>query len=144
MNVAFFITPKQDTIYILENATIRQAIEKMEYHGYSAIPIINEKGKYISTLTEGDLLKQVKKMPDKTLQEIGKLPLREVEKHVKNRAVSINANIEDLILLITNQNFVPVIDDDRTFIGIVKRSTIINHFYQMQYKEGKELKRVEG
>ncbi|MEW9122770.1 MAG: CBS domain-containing protein [Thermotaleaceae bacterium] len=144
MNVAFFITPKQDTIYILENATIRQAIEKMEYHGYSAVPIINEKGKYISTLTEGDLLKQVKKMPDKTLQEIGKLPLREVEKHVKNRAVSINANIEDLILLITNQNFVPVIDDDRTFIGIVKRSTIINYFYQMQYKEGKELKRVEG
>lgn len=56
MNILFFLTPKSEVAYISEEDTLRQALEKMEYHKYSAIPIISRTGRYIGTLTEGDLL----------------------------------------------------------------------------------------
>ena len=55
MNILFFLTPKSEVAYISEEDTLRQALEKMEYHKYSAIPIISRTGRYIGTLTEGDL-----------------------------------------------------------------------------------------
>ncbi|MFR3072468.1 MAG: CBS domain-containing protein, partial [Paeniclostridium sp.] len=56
MNILFFITPKSEVAYIYDDYTMRQALEKMEYHRYSAIPIINRSGEYVGTITEGDLL----------------------------------------------------------------------------------------
>ena len=56
MNILFFLTPKSEVAYINEDDTLRQALEKMEHHRYSAIPIISRTGRYIGTLTEGDLL----------------------------------------------------------------------------------------
>ena len=56
MNILFFLTPKSEVAYISEDDTLRQALEKMEYHKYSAVPIVSRTGRYVGTLTEGDLL----------------------------------------------------------------------------------------
>lgn len=61
MNIAFFLTPKLEVIYENENSTMRQALERMEYHRYTAIPLIDDNGKYVGTLTEGDMLWKIKK-----------------------------------------------------------------------------------
>ena len=60
MNVLFFLTPKSEVAYIYDDYTMRQTLEKMEYHRYSSIPIINKKGEYVGTMTEGDLLWSIK------------------------------------------------------------------------------------
>ena len=44
MNVLFFLTPKENVAYIYEDYTVRQALEKMKYYHYSAIPIIDREG----------------------------------------------------------------------------------------------------
>ena len=49
MNILFFLTPKVDVAYIYDTYSLRQVLEKMEYHKYSCIPIINERGKYTGT-----------------------------------------------------------------------------------------------
>ena len=56
MNIMFFLTPKSNVAYIYDDYSLRQALEKMEYHQYSAIPMIDRRGHYVGTLTEGDLL----------------------------------------------------------------------------------------
>ena len=60
MNILFFITPKSEVAYLYEDYSLRQALEKMEHYRYSAVPIINRKGQYVGTLTEGDLLWNIK------------------------------------------------------------------------------------
>ena len=60
MNILFFLTPKHDVDYIYDDFTLRQAMEKLEYHGYSALPVLNREGCYVGTLSEGDLLRAVK------------------------------------------------------------------------------------
>ncbi len=129
MNILFFLTPKSEVAYIYEDYTMRQALEKMEYHRYSAIPIIDEEGKYVGTMTEGDLLWTLKNDFSLDLKSVEDVPIMQIKRRMDNTPVSINANIEDLISKSMNQNFVPVIDDQQTFIGIIKRRDIIEYCY---------------
>lgn len=133
MNIAFFLTPKKDVVHIKANATMRQALEKMEYHSYTAIPIIDEKGKYIGTLTEGDLLWKIKHTEDLTFKNTSKILVKDISMSMSNSPVRINSDIESLIHLAKSQNFVPVVDDFGVFIGIIKRSDIINYCYDIIY-----------
>ena len=129
MNILFFLTPKSEVAYIYEDYTMRQTLEKMEYHRYSSIPIINKEGKYIGTLTEGDLLWTLKNDFSLDLKSVEDVPIMNVKRRKDNAPVSVEANIEDLISKSMNQNFVPVIDDEDTFIGIIKRRDIIEYCY---------------
>lgn len=136
MNIAFFLTPKNEVIYEYLDATMRQVIERMEHHGYTAIPLIDKAGKYVGTLTEGDLLWELKNTPDLNFKNTGLVKVKEIPRRINHKSVSINADVESLISLATTQNFVPVVDDEGVFIGIIKRSDIINYCYN-QIKRNK-------
>ena len=56
MNILFFLIPKSEVAYIFEDETLRQPLEKMEHRKYSCIPILTMDGKYLGTISEGDLL----------------------------------------------------------------------------------------
>ena len=99
MNIMFFLKPKSEVAYIYDDDTVRQVLERMEYHRYSCIPMLNRQGKYVGSITEGDLLWWLK----------GKM--------------------EDLMERAMEQNFVPVIDDQGNFSGIITRKDIIGYFY---------------
>ena len=75
MNIMFFLTPKSETIYEQLHSSMRQAAERMDYHHLSAIPIIDDLGVYIGTLTEGDLL-EIKGYADLNLRILPKSALR--------------------------------------------------------------------
>lgn len=128
MNILFFLTPKKDVAYIYDNDTLRQTLEKMEHHRYTAIPIIDhEDGKYLGTITEGDLLWDVKERYDLTLRDAEDVPILAVKRKRDNEPVDADADIEDLISKVMNQNFVPVIDDSECFIGIITRKDVIQY-----------------
>ncbi|ASW44015.1 MULTISPECIES: CBS domain-containing protein [Eubacteriales] len=138
MNIAFFLTPKNEVIYEYLDATMRQVIERMEHHGYTAIPLIDKEGKYVGTLTEGDLLWKLKNTPELNFKNTENVRVTDIPRRIKHKSVSINSNVESLISLATNQNFVPVVDDEGIFIGIIKRSDIINYCYN-ELKKNKNI-----
>ena len=135
MNIAFLLTPKNEVIYEYLDATMRQVMERMDHHGYTAIPLIDRNGKYVGTLTEGDLLRKLKSTPDLNFKNTGTIKINEIPRRKKHKSVSINADVGSIINLATTQNFVPVIDDNGIFIGIIKRSDIINYCYNIIRKE---------
>ena len=128
MNIAFFLIAKSDVIYLSPKNTMRQALEKMQYHGYTAVPLIDNKGRYVGTITEGDLLWKLINTPGLSYENTEKILLENVPQRTKNVAVRINAQMEDLLTLASAQNFVPVIDDNGIFIGIIRRREIIEYF----------------
>lgn len=137
MNILFFLTPKSEVAYIYEDFTIRQTLEKMEYHRYSSIPILTKDGKYVGTITEGDLLWTLKELIQKkeiSIEDIERMPIMDIPRRKNNTPVSISANMELLISKAITQNFVPVIDDSETFIGMVKRRTIVEYCYEKMKK----------
>ena len=143
MNILFFLTPKSDVAYINQDDTVRQVLEKMEYHRYSSMPIINQKGEYIGTITEGDLLFAIKNHYYLNFRDAEKTPISQIARRSDNRPVRIDADIEDLLNMAMHQNFVPVIDDHRVFIGIVTRKDILQFCYnQMKKRNGKSRQEI--
>lgn len=125
MNILFFLTPKEDVSHVEETDTLRQVLEKMEHHGYTAIPLLSKDGKYIGTITEGDLLWFLKDRNFPDLKMLEDMPILSIERRRDNTAVNIQESMEDLFDKVTNQNFVPVVDDKKVFIGIVTRKDIL-------------------
>ena len=130
MNILFFLTPKSEVEYVFDDFTIRQTIEKMEYHRFSEVPVIDREGHYTGTITEGDLLWYVKEQWDLNMSEAENVRISGIGRKRKTAAVSADARMEDLMEKAMNQNFVPVVDDKNIFIGIVKRKDIIGYFYR--------------
>lgn len=56
MNLLFFLTPKQDVLYIYEDFTLRQTLEKWSNQRYATIPVLKRNGEYVGSITEGDIL----------------------------------------------------------------------------------------
>lgn len=125
MNIAFLLTPKSDIVTLKKTMTLRQAMEKMEHHKYSAVPVIDEDGHYEYTLSEGDILWHLKDNGDLNLKNTEHVSIDHIKRSRNIEAVSINASIDHVMDMIRFQNFVPVVDDAGIFIGMVKRSDIM-------------------
>ena len=129
MNILFFLTPKRDVDFIYDDFTLRQALEKMEYHGYTAVPVLNRDGCYVGTLSEGDILRIVKERYNLDLKTAENIRVSQIPQSRHIASVSASSLMEDLIDVACCQNFVPVVDDDDKFIGLITRKDIIRHCY---------------
>lgn len=134
-NILFFLTPKAMCVYLHDDYTVRQALERMETAGFAALPILNKQGEYRGTLTEGDLLWALKNMCYMDMRQAEARRIMEISRRKDNVPVRVTASMQDLIDRAAGQNFVPVVDDKDTFIGIVTRKAIIKYCQQCLFPE---------
>ena len=134
-NILFFLTPKALCAFLLDDYTIRQALEKMETAHYAALPILNRQGAYMGTLTEGDVLWAMKNMCNMDLYKAETHRIMEISRKRDNIPVRVTTSMSDLIDRASTQNFVPVVDDKDAFIGIVTRRSIINYCREKLFPE---------
>ena len=110
-----------------ETDTLRQALEKMEHHGYAAVPLLSTEGKYLGTLTDGDVLRGLKELNFPSLYQMEEIPVMQVNRSRDNKPVHVDVDMEGLLEKVSAQNFVPVIDDEKVFIRIITRRAVIHH-----------------
>ena len=125
MNVISLLTPKAQVAYLYEDFTIRQGLEKLRAHGYTAIPVLARDGQYVGTVSEGDFLWHILDAKDNSLRTQEKLPLSQVLRPNFNPAVRIDVTLSQLLERSMQQSFIPVVDDRGAFVGIVTRQNII-------------------
>ena len=134
-NILFFLTPKAMCAYLYDDYTLRQALEKMETAGFATLPILNRRGEYRGTLTEGDLLWALKNMCYMDMRQAEAHRIMQISRRKDNIPVRVTTSMHDLIERASTQNFVPVVDDKDAFIGIVTRRSIINYCKQQLFPE---------
>lgn len=136
MNLFYLLKPKTTVAYLNKANTIRQGLEKMKAHGYTAIPVIDENnGEYIGTVSEGDFLWHMLEYDMSDQRTLEKYSIIDIVNEERNRPVKTNVTMDDLLLHVMDQNFVPVIDDRNIFIGIVTRKDVIKYFYEKDKKD---------
>lgn len=134
MNIAYFLLPKSRVAYLYDDYTFRQGLEKMRHHGYTAIPVISRSGQYIGTVSEGDFLWRLLSETDPDAQKefsmkaMEQLLVSDLLKKDSYPAVRITVTMDQLLDSAMSQNFIPVVDDIGSFIGIVTRKDIIRYF----------------
>lgn len=140
MNIIQLLHPKALIDYIYDDTTCRQALEIMGNHGFSAVPVIDHNGEYVKTLSEGDLLWFMISRQLCGKRELEQFTVNDIssKKNIEVRPVCVTASIDDVILMLVNQNFVPVIDDRKTFIGIITRSDVLKYCHNRLKKTGSD------
>ena len=134
-NILFFMTPKALCQYVYDDYTVRQALEKMEAVGYAALPILNKRGEYRGTITEGDLLWALKNLCYMDMRQAEAHKMMTIIRRKDYVPVRITTNMHDLVDRAMSQNFVPVVDDKDAFIGIITRSAIIKYCHEKLFPE---------
>ncbi len=134
-NILFFLTPKALCAFLYDDYTVRQALEKMEAAHYSALPILNRRGEYRGAITEGDILWAMKNICGMDLREAESHRIMEIPKRKEYIPVRVTMSMNELVERASAQNFVPVVDDKDTFIGLVTRKSIIQYCQQTLFAE---------
>ena len=137
VNIAYFLHPKGQVAFLYDDYTFRQGLEKMKHHGYTAIPVISRSGQYVGTVSEGDFLWQLVQEENEgsvTMKELEQLQVRDILQTSTYPPVRITVTMDELLDSAMQQNFIPVVDDTGSFIGIVTRKDIIRYFAKEQAK----------
>ncbi|WP_440443735.1 CBS domain-containing protein [Phascolarctobacterium succinatutens] len=117
MNIAKIMIPKISTVFLHEKDTIRQGLEQ-----------------YIGSVTEGDFLRHllVCQTTDLKVQEgyrLGSIVRRDF-----CPALQIDADSEQVVTSMLNQNFVPIVDGRNALCGILTRKRLIEFLAQARDK----------
>ncbi|MBR7178877.1 MAG: CBS domain-containing protein [Oscillospiraceae bacterium] len=129
-NILFFLTPKALCSHLMADDTLRQALVRMESAKYQALPILNKKGEYCGTLTEGDALWALMNRCGLDIHKAEHIRIMDIAHRKDNTPVKVDAGMEHLLERAAKQNFIPVVDDKNTFIGIITRRSIIKYCQQ--------------
>jgi predicted transcriptional regulator len=128
-NIVTLLTPKAFLSYLESQCSLRQGLEKMRNHGFAAMPVVAKDGTYMGTVSEGDFLWQMLDNDLYTLKEQEKISISTIIRKGWNPPVKISATMDDILLRVMEQNFVPVIDDREKFMGIITRKSVIQYYY---------------
>lgn len=130
MNVLMLLKHKKEVAYLYDTNTLRQGLEKMKVHGYTAIPVLAADGSYVGCVSEGDFLWHMLEHQSCDIKEQEEYLVKDIIRKDFNPAVKIDVSMEELLERSMYQNFIPVVDDRNFFIGIVTRQDIIRSMMQ--------------
>ena len=134
MNITSFLKPFYETTLVYNDQPLSDALITMTKHRYTSIPVITSDQKYVGTLTEGDILQFVLQNVDcLNSDNLSKYQVSEVKRHRDYEPVSITATMPMLLSKATNENFVPVIDQNDNFVGIITRKTLLDYFFEHNF-----------
>lgn len=136
MNVMRLIVPKSLTSYIERDQTLRQALEKMRYHGYSALPVLNSLGEYAGTVSEGDFLWSMVDRGDLTMKGQEDIRVSDIMREDKFPPLRIDSGMAQVVLNLMERNFAPVVDDRGKFVGIVTRRDVLKYLGGEYFRVG--------
>ena len=130
MNILRLMIPKSSVEYITVQSTVRQALEKMRYHHYVAIPVLDDEGIYVGTLRNDDIFKYFLKNGKFDSRAAERDSVMSILDKEYSKPVYHNASINELIENVKEHNFVPVVDDRGCFIGMVLRRDVLSFLLQ--------------
>ncbi|MDY6429764.1 MAG: CBS domain-containing protein [Bacilli bacterium] len=134
MKTKDLLIPKTKVDFLYSDVTIGEAIKKMDKHRYQMIPVIERNsGRYVYSVSAGDILREITSSQTSPLEKpLSTISISRLVVPSKNYS-----DISELGYLISNQNFVPIVDDSGVFLGIITRQSIINFLLNKYEKANK-------
>jgi CBS domain-containing protein len=133
MDIISFVKHKPEVIFVYDDFTLKEALELMEKHRFTSIPILSRDGKYIGSITEGDLLLKIIRIDGYNSKKADALKVSDIERCRDYLPIRVDQKMDELILKAAEENFVPIIDENDLFIGIVTRKTILTYFFEHNF-----------
>ena len=96
MIILFFLSPKQDLMYVYDDFTLRQTLEKWSNQRYATIPVLKRNGEYVGSITEGDILWGMKNLHGLDLEASEDVPISSFPRRRDNKSVTVPTDMPTL------------------------------------------------
>lgn len=142
MNILFMLHPKSTVDFLYDDETMRRGLSKLRECGYTALPVITRDGIYVGTVSEGDFLRVMieNNLYSSDAQE--DYVISDLIRQGWNPPLRVTAPMDELLLQVMDQNFLPIVDDRGCFAGIITRKDIIKYFYDKNFSAEKTAETV--
>ncbi len=123
---------KRENLLVLEEGQkVQEALEKIKFEGYLSLPVV-EDHRFIGCISVYDIYQKYYEVEDGARSEFLNSSLSE---YVKKDIPVVQANdiVEDASLLFSSRNipFIPVVDNQNVFLGIVTQKAIFSAFTRL-------------
>lgn len=132
MNIAKIMIPKVCTVFLSEKQTVRQGLEILTRNGYTAIPVLDADQHYMGCINEGDFLRHILSLGTTDKKVLENTRVGELVRRDFCPALNIDADDQEVISSILNQNFVPIVDGRNTLCGILTRRGVIAYLAEKE------------
>ena len=124
MNIISILKPKNTVTYVYDTSPLEEVLSVIRESGFATIPVIDKSGKYVGTISEGDMLWHIDK---NGLEALKTSKASDIVNKTRNPAVKDMVNNKTLIDGLKSQNFLCMIDDRNCFIGIITRKEVLKY-----------------
>lgn len=133
MNILQFLIPKSMVVFTGEDSTVRQAMEKMRFHRYVAIPVLDREGRYLGTLRNDDIFRFFLDSGSFDAKTAESTPITAILQKDASSVLLYNAGMAELVECVKEHNFVSITDDRGCFIGIILRRDVLNYLLEFYH-----------
>lgn len=114
----------KNVAHVLENHSLTHAAIILGQIGYSRVPVLDNDNHFVGTIALSNIMKPMFDMDDIDARHIDHLKVGDVMDK-ENIVTYLPLNHEEILHKLVNANFLPVLDKENHFIGIVTRQTIL-------------------
>ena len=118
-----YLTPAEDLALVMSNHKVGRVMLLLTRNGYSRIPVMSTDKRYMGTISMADILAY---QAEKVLSEADLMELEIIE--MLNHKIEIltdDADLTEILHKIVDFPFLPVIDQQGIFLGIITRKKVL-------------------
>lgn len=129
--------PAENVANVMVGNPLEHALLVLSKVGYSKIPVLDKGDRFIGLLSLNDVVNKMMDLNGIDTKNLSKFTVADVM-DTEIDVVKENCDLEDIMHLLVDAAFIPVLDDDGIFKGIVTRREIlkaVNHtFHELDKK----------
>lgn len=129
--------PAENVANVMVGNPLEHAFLVLSKVGYSKIPVLDKGNRFIGLLSLNDVVSKMMNIDGIDINNLSKYSVADVV-DTEIATVKENCDLEDIMHLLVDAAFIPVLDDEGVFKGIVTRREIlkaVNHtFHELDKK----------
>ncbi|MDU5335939.1 cyclic-di-AMP-binding protein CbpB [Enterococcus sp.] len=138
------VIPAENVANVMKEHPLEHALLLLSQAGYSTIPVLDKEDHFVGLLSLNDIVKKMLGIDGIDTSNLEELTVADVMK-TDVAVMRPDAELEDVLHLLVDASFLPVLDHEGVFCGIVTRREIlkaVNYTFHVFERKNPEAKLI--
>ncbi len=119
-----FLVPADNVATVMYQHSLDHALLVLTNVGYTKIPVLDKDDRFMGLIGLNDIVKKMVSLTSIDTDHLAGLTVADVME-IGVDTVGEDADLEDILHLLVNNSFLPMVDENRIFLGIITRKEIL-------------------
>ena len=119
--------------HVLGNHSVMHAAIVLGQISYSRIPVLDEENHFLGTIALSNIIQPMFETSEMDARNINHLKVKDVMDK-ENIVIHTPINHEEVLHKMVNANFLPVLDEENYFLGIITRQSILKGINRLAHE----------